>query len=139
MTNETKLNIAFEVRRVREETGFTYVAGMDASVYAKSLSVAKAKLKPMVEQEIRQALEQVANYSQAVIGCVDGTVLVCQFRNRHWGYEIGGPGRQNMSTVMGYATFAECCEYAMRHAESSYSGIGWQQGVPSETRERIAA
>jgi hypothetical protein len=144
MTNETKLNIAFEVRRTNDETGFAYVAGMNASVYAGSLATAKAKLRPMVEEQIKAAVTQVENYQQCVIGCANGTVLVCQFRHGNWGYEIAGPGRVHMSAVTGMPTFAECCVRAFRHAESSYDGVAWQLGAPSdsvlsEVREKIAA
>src|SRR5207248_3695341 len=94
MSQEATLSIQFPVRMSNEETGFTYVShyNLHASVYAKSLNCAKSKLKPLIKADIDAALLQVENYRQHFIGCVDGTVLLIQFRHGHWGYEIAGPG-----------------------------------------------
>ncbi len=125
---ESTISISFPVRMTDDKTGFAYVAqdNINATAHAKSINTAKAKLKPFLQAEIDAALLQVANYRQKFIGCVNGTVLLVQFRHGCWGYEIAGPNRSHGSAVLTSGTFETCVADAQRHAATSYDGVAWE-------------
>ena len=125
MSNHT-LNIQVDILR-NEDTGFTYCgrSQYESSVYASSVSTAKSKLRPLVEKEILDALEEHQNYQRRVIACKGGEVLVVYFRNGQWGYDIAGPDRSYCSSYWGNDTFEQTVDRAIIHAEQSYGGVLW--------------
>src|ERR1700680_842773 len=88
-------------------TGFTFCpdSKFESSLYAPSVNTAKAKLKPLLTQEINDALLEHRNYQRKVIACKNGEVLVVYFRHGHWGYDIAGEGRSGCCTNSGFKTF----------------------------------
>jgi hypothetical protein len=135
---KTTLNLSFNIFR-DDTTGFTYCTGLSAtalasadscfesSLYAGSINTAKAKLRPMLETEINDALtEHRNNYHRRVIACQDGTVLIVYFRYGNWCYDIAGESRSECCTNSGFKTFEEALERAVSHAGQSYGGVSWK-------------
>lgn len=125
--NTATLNIPINISH-DNETGFTYCTDsqFESSLYAPSINTAKNKLKPLLVQEINDALVEHRNYQRRVIMCQDGTVLVVYFRYGNWSYDIAGEGRSGCCTNSGFKTFEEAVERATDHAVQSYSGVSWK-------------
>ncbi len=126
MKTET-LNIPVTIRHDKT-TGFTYCADshFESSLYSPSVNTAKNKLRPLLVQEINDALTEHRNYQRRVIGCQSGEVLIVHFRYGNWGYDIAGEGRAGCCTCSGFKTFEQAVEKALDHAGQSYGGILWQ-------------
>lgn len=125
---ESTITLQFPVKMSNEQTGFTYIEhdAIHLSVYARSLAGAKSKLRPVLQQTIDEALKQVTEYRQRFIATNRGEVLLVQYRNASWGYEIAGPDRQHTCGISGHESYEHACESARRHAGSSYDGIAWE-------------
>jgi len=123
----TTLNIPVNIRH-DDQTGFTYCpdSQFESSLYAASASTAKNKLRPLLLQEINDALTEHRNCRRKVIACKSGEVLVVYFRYGQWGYDIAGEGRTHCSSCWGNGTFEETVQRALAHAEASYGGALWQ-------------
>jgi hypothetical protein len=123
----TTLNIPVSIHH-DDSTGFTYCndSRFESSLYAPSVNTAKNKLKPLLLQEIRDALTEHRNYQRKVIGCKSGEVLVVHFRHGNWGYDIAGEGRRGCSSCWGMKSFEEAVEKAIDHANQVWGGPIWQ-------------
>ena len=123
----TTLNIPVSIQH-DEKTGFTYCpdSQFESSLYAPSVNTAKSKIKPLLVQEINDALTEHRNYQRKVIGCKSGEVLVVHFRYGQWGYDIAGPERSGCCSNWGFKTFEEAVQKATDHANQSYDGLLWQ-------------
>src|SRR5208282_558968 len=123
----TTLNLPVNIHH-DDQTGFTYCSDskFEASLYAPSIGTAKNKLKPLLRQEIDDALIEHKNYQRRVIACKSGVVLVVYFRYGQWAYDIAGEGRAGRCTNSGFKTFEEAVEKAVDHANQVWGGVSWQ-------------
>jgi hypothetical protein len=124
MKTET-LNIPFSIT-FNPDDGFAYTNDLNASVYASSPNNAKSKLRPLVTQQIADALTHVRNRQTRVLGCACGEVLIVNFRYGSWGYDIAGPGRNHCASCSGFNSLEEAIEKAHDHANQVWGGVAWQ-------------
>jgi len=125
MRTDTTLNLPITIRH-DQDTGFTYCPDFETSLYAPSVNTAKTKMRPLLEQEIKDAITEHRNYQRKVIACKNGEILVVYFRYGQWGYDIAGEGRSGCCTNSGFKSFEDAIERATDHAAQSYGGIAWQ-------------
>ena len=124
---KTTLNIPVDIEH-DSNTGFTYCTSsqFESSLYAPSVNTAKNKLRPLLTQEINDALTEHRNYQHRVIATKNGEVFVVYFRHGNWGYDIAGAGRTGFSSCSGPGTFEEIVKRAVDHAEQAFGGVLWQ-------------
>lgn len=70
-------------------------------------------------------------YLQAVVACVDGTILVTCGGLDLGAYRMHREGGSNATSYRPNATFEQVCEDMIAHAWGSYGGVRWSSGVPS--------
>src|ERR1700739_1416019 len=118
MNESSTLNIPVSIHH-DNSTGFTYCpdSQFESTLYASSVNTAKSKLRPLLEQEIKDALTEHRNYQRRVIMCKSGEVLIVHFRYGSWGYDIAGIDRKGCASCSGFKTFEEAIEKAVDHAE----------------------
>ena len=124
---KTTLNLPIDIEH-DSNTGFTYCpdSHFESSLYAPSVNTAKNKLRPLLSQEINDALNDRRNYQRKVIGCKSGEVLIVNYRYGNWGYDIAGAGRSGCCTNSGFKSFEEAIEKATDRANQSYDGVLWK-------------
>jgi len=74
-------------------------------------------------------------YLQAVIACVDGTILVATGGLDLGAYRMHREGGSHSSCVRPGASFEQVCEDMVAHAWGSYGGVRWMSGVPGSAAE----
>ena len=125
--SNTTLNIPVDIRH-DNSSGFTYCpdSQFESSVYGSSINSARSKLRPLIQQEIKDALTEHRNCQRRVIGCKSGEVLVVHFRYGHWGYDIASEGRTQCASCSGFKSFEEAVQKAVDHANQVWGGPAWQ-------------
>ena len=124
---KTTLNLPIDIYH-DDNTGFTYCpdSHFESSLYAPSVNTAKNKLRPLLSQEITDALTEHRNYQRRVIACKTGEVLVVHFRYGNWGYDIAREGQTGCSSCYGNDNFEETVTRAISHADQAFGGVLWK-------------
>ena len=124
---KTTLNLPIDIYH-DSNTGFTYCpdSAFESSLYAPSVNNAKNKLRPLLMQEMNDALTEHRNYQRRVIATKNGEVFVVYFRHGHWGYDIAREGQTGCSSSWGSETFDETVKRAVSHANQAFGGVLWQ-------------
>lgn len=120
------ITVPFEAEVMADENGFSFVPeASEVSCYAANEAQASKKLRTLLIGEVRDAMEQRKNYQVRVIGCVDGHVLIVQFRHCNWFYSICGEGYTTTGSVHSQANLEDTVLAARKHAEIAYGGVAW--------------
>lgn len=122
---ETTLNIPIPIV-YNPANGFAYAERWDGSAYAPSVQKAKSKLRPLIEDQINEALLTVNNYQRRFIGTGAGEILIVSYRHGSWCYDIVGPGRAHSCSCCGFADFDQAVSAARSHALQSYQDVAWE-------------
>lgn len=129
--SELKFNVSFGVLIRRDSHGaHGYIdhPNLSGVAYGSDAQI-KNKLKALAEVQISEALRQQKEVRSRAVGCVDGTVLVIQFRYDAWSYCFAGPNHPKGGCVVGGKDFDDVLASAKRHAEQSYGGVAWESGL----------
>ena len=117
-----KINIPFTCYQDTDTHGSAMVDDMRIGGIAYgTLPQVKKALRKIITDRIDEALTTKDNGNRRIIFCVDGTILIVEYRNS-WGYSIVGPNRGQSSCIIG-DNFSEALVAASHHAEESYGGV----------------
>lgn len=120
------ITVPFDAEIMTGENGFSFVPDASAvSCYASSEAQASKKLRALLTEEVRDAMQQRKNYQVRVIGCTDGTVLIVQFKHNNWYYSICGEGRTTAASIHSQANLEDTVIAAQKHADDVYGGVAW--------------
>lgn len=120
------ITVPFEAEVMTGENGFSYVPDAGAvSCYAGSEAQAVKQLRPLLINEVKDAMEQKKNYQVRMIGCVDGHVLLVQFKHCNWYYSICGESQTHASSIHSQSNLEDTVLAARKHADAVYGGVAW--------------
>ncbi len=127
---ESSVTLKFPCRIHVDNAGFSFISDDDVSgvsCYAATHTGAKKKLRESLNREVHQALKEYNERKRWVIGTVEGSILLIEFRYGSWGYSFMGPGR----TYGGGGTtskddYEQTRENARKHAKDGFLGIVWE-------------